>query len=171
MTKTRANKIISLVNNLNLDCYKKVELKYNVEKMSISIDHKPSNLKINILLDERDDFKPLLEHEKNSLLELNWKLSDINNEKILDDVEVVKTEVTRGEISNIITVNTEDFILREDIYKFLKGKDITLYSGLFHEQNILELIGILEQPSNKDIVFKISFFTIRVNKNSSCIHD
>jgi len=167
MTKQRSNKIISFINNLNLDSYKNVKLEYNKNTMSININHKPSNLIIKLLLDERDDFTPLLTHEKTSLLELVWKETNVDNSKILDDVKVTKNKISRIEISNIITVNGEDFILREDIYKALKSKDITLYSGLFHGQNILDLKGVLKQPSNKDIVFKISFFTIRINTNGA----
>ncbi len=163
MTKQRSNKIISLLNNLDLDNYDKVILNYNKETMSINIDHEPSQLTVKLILDERDDLKPLLEHEKNSLLNLKWNDSNIDYNNLLDDVKPIKTKIYRAEVSNIITIGNEDFILPEHIYKFLKTKDTHIYTGKYTANNLLELKGTLKQPSNKDIVFSIRYFTIKVN--------
>ncbi len=163
MTITRASKIISLINNLNLDNYDRVFLSYNKDTQSIEIKHEPSNLLIKLLIDIRDDMSVLLSHDKNEQLNLKWVYNaSLNHNNLLDDdLEVVKTSFSVNEISYIISVDDKTFILRKDIYKFLKTKGIQIFNGTY-KNNTLEMVGMLNQPSAKDIVFNISIFTIEV---------
>ncbi len=163
MTKTRANTIISLIANLDLDNYKNVKTYYNEESMSINIEHKPSMLTIKLSLDKRDNLAPLLEHEKTTTLELLWENIEIDNTEMLNDVEPKRTKVIKDYITNLIEVDSKEYVLREDMFKFLSKKDILIFSAEFSNKNTLKVVGELNQPSSKDILFDIEFFSVPIN--------